>query len=98
MNKAYKIIWSHVRNCYVVVSEIARNHGKNNTKCIVSQLGARMQAATLQMAAAARQAFTGGERPLVRPRTAAQRRHQRRPVYGDDAWQRLLVQAVGPAR
>ena len=72
MNRAYKIIWSHVRTCYVVVSEIARNHGKNNTKCIVSQLGARMQAATLQMAAAARQAFTGGERPLVRPRTAVQ--------------------------
>ena len=43
MNKAYKIIWSHVRNCYVVVSEIARNHGKNNTKSIVSQLAARCQ-------------------------------------------------------
>ena len=43
MNRAYKIIWSHVRNCYVVVSEIAKNHGKNNTKSIVSQLAARQQ-------------------------------------------------------
>ena len=41
MNKAYKIIWSHVRNCYIVVSEIAKNHGKNNTRSIVSQLAAR---------------------------------------------------------
>ena len=41
MNKAYKIIWSHARNCYVVVAEIAKNHGKNNTKSIVSQLVAR---------------------------------------------------------
>ncbi len=43
MNRAYKIIWSHVRNCYVVVSEIAKNHGKNKTKSIVSQLAARQQ-------------------------------------------------------
>jgi len=41
MNKAYKIIWSHVRKCYVVVAEIAKNHGKNNVKSIVSQLAAR---------------------------------------------------------
>ena len=41
MNKAYKIIWSHVRKCYVVVAEIAKNHGKNNVKSVVSQLAAR---------------------------------------------------------
>ncbi len=39
MNKVYKIIWSNVRKCYVVVSEIARNCGKNSTKSIVEQLG-----------------------------------------------------------
>ena len=39
MNKVYKIIWSNVRKCYVVVSEIARNRGKNSTKSIVEQLG-----------------------------------------------------------
>ena len=41
MNKVYKVIWSEVRKCYVVVAEIAKNHGKNNTKSIVSQLAAR---------------------------------------------------------
>lgn len=31
MNKIYKVIWSKVKNCYVVVSEIARNHGKEHS-------------------------------------------------------------------
>ena len=29
MNKVYKVIWSKVRNCYVVVSELAKRNGKN---------------------------------------------------------------------
>ncbi len=29
MNRVFKVIWSHARNAYVVVSEIALNHGKN---------------------------------------------------------------------
>ena len=28
MNKIYKVIWSDARECYVVVAEIAKNHGK----------------------------------------------------------------------
>ncbi|WP_432643101.1 ESPR domain-containing protein [Acidaminococcus sp.] len=28
MNKIFKVIYSKVRHCYVVVSEIARNQGK----------------------------------------------------------------------
>ncbi|MBO5589995.1 MAG: leukotoxin LktA family filamentous adhesin, partial [Acidaminococcaceae bacterium] len=51
MNKAYKIIWSHVRNCYVVVSEIVKNHGKNNTRSIVSRLAARSAEASRYEAA-----------------------------------------------
>lgn len=27
MNKVFKVIWSEARNAYVVVSEIAKNHG-----------------------------------------------------------------------
>ena len=30
MNRIYKVIWSKVRNSWVVVSEIARNHGKEH--------------------------------------------------------------------
>jgi len=41
MNKIYKVIWSNAKKCYVVVSEIAKNHGKNNTKSILSQFAAR---------------------------------------------------------
>ena len=32
MNKAYKVIWSKVRDCYVVVSELAKERGKNNSR------------------------------------------------------------------
>ena len=70
MNKVYKVIWSHARKCYVVVSEIAKNHGKNNTKSIVSRLAARVQAITLRNAAEG-QAFTVCGQPVARPRTAA---------------------------
>ena len=28
MNKIYRIIWSKARNCYIVVSEIAKRNGK----------------------------------------------------------------------
>lgn len=44
MNKIYKIIWSKARNCYVVVSEIAKRNGKCssslNKKIIASFLAA----------------------------------------------------------
>ena len=30
MNKIYKVIWSKTKNCYVVVSEIAKRHTKSN--------------------------------------------------------------------
>lgn len=29
MNRIYKLVWSKVRNTWVVVSEIAKPHGKN---------------------------------------------------------------------
>ena len=29
MNRIYKLIWSKIKNCYVVTSELAKNHGKN---------------------------------------------------------------------
>lgn len=72
MNKVYKVIWNNARKCYVVVSEIAKNHGKNNTRSIVSRLAARMGGCVLQMASAMQQAYTADEQPVIRPRMAAQ--------------------------
>ena len=31
MNKIYRVIWSRVRHCYVVVSELARTAGKEKS-------------------------------------------------------------------
>ena len=70
MNKVYKVIWSNARKCYVVVSEIAKNRGKNNTRSIVSQLAARVQAITLRNASEG-QAFTVCGQPTARPCMAA---------------------------
>ncbi len=46
MNKVYKVIWSKVRNCYMVVSELAKRNGKCssslNKKIIAAFLAAGM--------------------------------------------------------
>ena len=31
MNKIYKLVWSKIRNAWVVVSEIAKSHGKESS-------------------------------------------------------------------
>ena len=38
MNKIYKVIWSRAKNCYVVVSELAKNHrgGKKSRACVAA--------------------------------------------------------------
>lgn len=40
MNKVFKVIWSEARNAYVVVSEIAKNHGAKScsTKKLLAML------------------------------------------------------------
>ena len=40
MNKQYKVIWSKVRHCYVVVSELAKRSGK--TKSGKAQAGQKV--------------------------------------------------------
>jgi len=49
MNRIYKVIWSKARNCYVVVSELAKRNGKCssslNRKIIASFLAAGLVAA-----------------------------------------------------
>ena len=58
MNKVYKVIWSKARNCYVVVSELAKRNGKSssslNKKIIAAFLAAGMtMAATVSVEASA---------------------------------------------
>lgn len=40
MNKIFKVVWSEARNAYVVVSEIAKNHGSKScsTKKLLTML------------------------------------------------------------
>ena len=48
MNKTYKIIWSQIKSTYVVVSEIAKSHSKNNSeKAVKAALSAAVGSALL---------------------------------------------------
>ena len=49
MNKIYKVIYNKVRNCYVVVSELAKSHGKEQSQRTSSRsrIGALTLAITL---------------------------------------------------
>ena len=64
MNKVYKVIWSKVRNCYMVVSEIAKRNGKCssslNKKIIASFLAAGLVTALpIRLEAASFEGGTG---------------------------------------
>ncbi len=37
MNKIYKVIWSKVKNCYVVASELAKSHTKAPKSGVMSR-------------------------------------------------------------
>ena len=45
MNKIYKVLWSEAKQAYVVVSELAKNHGKKSQ----SKLAVLMLAAAVTM-------------------------------------------------
>ena len=38
MNKIYKVIWSKVKNCYVVVSELAKSRTKSPKSKVIDLL------------------------------------------------------------
>ena len=40
MNRAYKVIWSSVKNCYIVTSELAKNKGKSGKSILCTLLAA----------------------------------------------------------
>ena len=68
MNKIYKVIWNEARKCYVVVAEIAKNHGKNNVRSIVERLAAKSRQAVLDLFTAT-QNPAGGALPAAGRRT-----------------------------
>ena len=48
MNRIYKVIWSKVKNCYVVVSELAKRRGKGGpARCRSRRMGTVLPALAL---------------------------------------------------
>lgn len=47
MNKIFKVIWSKARNCYVVVSELAKSHDDGHVRR--SRSGCCRKAAVLEL-------------------------------------------------
>lgn len=57
MNKIYKVVWSKVKNCYVVVSEIAKNIITGGVKS--AKIGSAPMAKGLALGAAMAFVITG---------------------------------------
>ena len=89
MNKVFKVIWNEARNAYVVVSEIAKNHGSKS--CSTKKLLA-MLIATGVMTCASFDVLAAPVMPIAEPaatKTAAQqyvalkaKEFDKRPLYG----------------
>lgn len=58
MNKIYKVIWSKVRNCWVVVSELAKGQGKNKCSGATSLLSVLVMATLMTSGVVQVQALT----------------------------------------
>ena len=60
MNRIYKVVWSKAKNCYTVVSEIAKRHGKGNRArtCAAAFLAAFALTGVMGMSEAQAQDFT----------------------------------------
>lgn len=60
MNRIYKVVWSKAKNCYTVVSEIAKRHGKGNRArtCATAFLAALALTGVMGMSEAQEQNFT----------------------------------------
>lgn len=69
MNKVFKVIWSEARNAYVVVSEIAKNHGSKS--CSTKKLLAMLIATGVMTCASVAPAMAANlARPKLRLRLA----------------------------
>ena len=70
MNKIYKLIWSKVKNCWVVTSEMAKGHGKNKSRVQNSLLAAFVTAALLAGGVTDVQALTQQEKDEIKAEVA----------------------------
>ena len=66
MNKIYKVIWSKVRNCWVVVSELAKGQGKHTSCGGTSLLSMLVMATLLTTGAIQAQALTPQEKDEIK--------------------------------
>lgn len=70
MNKIYKVIWSKVRNCWVVVSELAKGQGKNKSSGATSLLSVLVMTTLLSSGVVQVQALTQQEKDEVKNEVA----------------------------
>ena len=70
MNKIYKLIWSKVKNCWVVTSEMAKGHGKNKSRVQNGLLAAFVTAALLAGGVTDVQALTPQEKEEIKAEVA----------------------------
>ena len=69
MNRIYKVVWSKVKHCYVVTSELAKRQTKG--------CGTRsLRMATVSLGVAAALLYTGGAHGLISPSVAEAARHE----------------------
>ena len=65
MNRIYKLIWSKTRNCYVVVSELAKSHTKGcSGKRIGRVLASGLAAAAVMLPMGVSRALTSKMAPV----------------------------------
>ena len=69
MNHWYRVIWSHVKHCYIVVSELAKRDGKSSRHAGKGRLTALVLAALVSLGSG----VYAAEPPAATPLTADQR-------------------------
>lgn len=68
MNHWYRVIWSHVKHCYIVVSELAKRDGKSSRHAGKGRLTALVLAALVSLGSG----VYAAEPPTATPLTAEQ--------------------------
>lgn len=96
MNKIFKVIWNEARNAYVVVSEIAKNHGSKScsTKKLLAMLIATgvMTCASFDVLAAQPAAKETAAQQYVALKAAE---FDKTPLFGSPDWKEYKAQRDG---